>query len=160
LPGTSCRSGPYVDGTPRQPCVCGIPTQGGSPGGRFPRVIGGAGVARLRPTARWLMGMPHAQHFAFFARRPQCSSPNPSGLRREMNSSVSIQAARQLRDAWGRDGYWQKTPAQCWRKIRSVAPLCPTCCAAFAAGHHGCALTCQAPIYQASSRPIVLNGIA
>jgi hypothetical protein len=40
---------------------------------------------------------------------------------------------------------------QRWRKIRSVAPLCPTCSAAFAAGHHGCALTCQAPICLACS---------
>ena len=37
-------------------------------------------------------------------------------------------------------------PDQRWRKIRSVAPLCPACNAAFAAGHHGCARTCQAPI--------------
>ena len=32
-------------------------------------------------------------------------------------------------------------------KIRSVAPLCPASDAAFAAGHHGCSLACQAPIY-------------
>jgi hypothetical protein len=30
--------------------------------------------------------------------------------------------------------------------VRSVAPLCPACHAALAAGHHGCARTCQAPI--------------
>jgi hypothetical protein len=49
---------------------------------------------------------------------------------------------------------------QHWRKIRSVAPLCPACCAAFAAGHHGCSLTCQAPICLACSRHTTLNGIA
>jgi hypothetical protein len=27
-------------------------------------------------------------------------------------------------------------------KHRSVAPLCPACDAALAAGHHGCSLTC------------------
>ena len=31
-------------------------------------------------------------------------------------------------------------------KLRSVAPLCPACDATFAAGHHGCAQACQAPI--------------
>jgi hypothetical protein len=45
-------------------------------------------------------------------------------------------------------------------KIRSVAPLCPTCDAVLAAGHHGCALTCQAPICLAYSRHTALNGIA
>ncbi len=30
--------------------------------------------------------------------------------------------------------------------VRSGAPLCPACRAADAAGHHGCALACQAPI--------------
>ena len=30
--------------------------------------------------------------------------------------------------------------------VRSGAPLCPACSAADAAGHHGCALACQAPI--------------
>ena len=45
-------------------------------------------------------------------------------------------------------------------KIRSVAPLCPACRAALAAGHHGCALTCRAPIWTACSRHIKLDGIA
>ena len=49
---------------------------------------------------------------------------------------------------------------QCWRKIRSVAPLCPACCAVRAAGHHGCARTCQAPICRAGSRHTAANGIA
>ena len=50
--------------------------------------------------------------------------------------------------------------SQCWRKIRSVAPLCPACCAARAAGHHGCARKCQAPICLAGSRHTAANGIA
>jgi transposase-like protein len=46
------------------------------------------------------------------------------------------------------------------RRIRSVAPLCPACGAALAAGHHGCALACQAPISKACSRHSSLHGIA
>jgi hypothetical protein len=45
-------------------------------------------------------------------------------------------------------------------RIRSVAPLCPACGAALAAGHHGCALTCQAAICLACSRHTALNCIA
>ncbi len=44
----------YLDGTPRQSYVCGLPTQGGAPGGRLPRIICGAGLARFGPKARWL----------------------------------------------------------------------------------------------------------
>jgi hypothetical protein len=104
-------------------------------------------------------------HAACAALRVFCAStavqqPQPFGIetrdefKRVHTSRVTI--ARCMGTRW----LLAKNAAQCWRKIRSVAPLCPTCCAAFAAGHHGCALTCQAPIYQASSRPIVLNGIA
>ena len=45
-------------------------------------------------------------------------------------------------------------------KSRSVAPLCPACIAAFAAGHHGCSLACQAPIWFACSRHITSIGFA
>jgi len=43
---------------------------------------------------------------------------------------------------------------------RSVAPLCPACRAAAAAGHHGCAQACQAPISNACSKHIGFFGIA
>ena len=55
---------------------------------------------------------------------------------------------------------WRSTADRRRRKIRSVAPLCPACRAALAAGHHGCALTCQAPICRACSRHTAANGIA
>src|SRR6185312_179098 len=45
--------------------------------------------------------------------------------------------------------------------IRSDAPLCPAFCdAAHAAGHHGCARTCQAPIFVACSRHTRSCGVA
>ncbi len=38
-----------------------------------------------------------------------------------------------------------------WEKSGSGAPLCPACHTAAAAGHHGCAHACQAPICTACS---------
>ena len=45
-------------------------------------------------------------------------------------------------------------------RVRSVAPSHPACCAACAAGHHGCMLACQAPICGACSRHNFAFGIA
>src|SRR3954452_8426025 len=48
----------------------------------------------------------------------------------------------------------------CVGKLRSVALLCPAYVAAFAAGHHGCALACQAPFCRACLLHIECFGIA
>jgi hypothetical protein len=48
----------------------------------------------------------------------------------------------------------------CVGKLRSVAPLCPACVAVLAAGHHGCALACQAPFCRACSGHETATGIA
>jgi hypothetical protein len=45
-------------------------------------------------------------------------------------------------------------------KDPSVAPLCPASVATLAAGHHGCAHACQAPIWAACSRHVILHGVA
>src|SRR5215212_10294820 len=48
----------------------------------------------------------------------------------------------------------------CVGSVRSVAPLCPAYVAALAAGHHGCALACQAPFCTACLLHKPLIGIA
>ena len=48
----------------------------------------------------------------------------------------------------------------CVGKVRSVAPLCPAYVAVLTAGHHGCALACQAPILKACLLHNLSCGIA
>ncbi len=69
----------------------------------------------------------------------------PAGRIRFAQRSIDRRFA--ITGAFGRS-----TADQRWGEIRSVAPLCPACRAAHAAGHYGCALPCQAPIWPACSR--------
>ena len=99
--------------------------------------------------------------------RPAISGRNHSFCRRLPERSDTVRQIKcrlprqhQHRPVHKRQIVSWEVADQHWRKIRSVAPLCPACCAAFAAGHHGCSLTCQAPICLACSRHTAANGIA
>jgi hypothetical protein len=146
---------------PASTCACGLPTQGGAPGGRLPRVIYGAGVARLYPIFRWLnpCACRKQRHFAYVRIDRAVQQSQPFGIETRDEHKPVHTSSHMIVHAWK---VWPpaQITTQRWRMFRSVAPLCPTCCAAFAAGHHGCALTCQAPICSVSSRHAGFHGIA
>ncbi len=137
------------------------PDAGGAPGGRLPRVIYGAGVARLYPIFRWLnpCACRKQRHFAYVRIDRAVQQSQPFGIETRDEHKPVHTSSHMIVHAWK---VWPpaQITTQRWRMFRSVAPLCPTCCAAFAAGHHGCALTCQAPICSASSRHAGFHGIA
>jgi len=74
-----------------------------------------------------------------------------TGKYHQLGVLTAICRETEVADLWGQLGVPWWTAGQRRRKIRSVAPLCPACRATLAAGHHGCALTCQAPICRACS---------